>query len=56
MTVSAYARRPVKITMTGPHFLTAVTYDEHYDDQKQMMFDAAKLLNNNFHPIGGSRL
>jgi 5-methyltetrahydropteroyltriglutamate--homocysteine methyltransferase len=46
--VSAFARKPVKITMTGPHFLTAVTYDEHYNDPKQMMFDAAKLLNNNF--------
>ena len=34
--------------MTGPHFLTAVTYDEHYNDPTQMMFDAAKLLNNNF--------
>jgi 5-methyltetrahydropteroyltriglutamate--homocysteine methyltransferase len=47
-TVSAFARKPVKITMTGPHFLTSVTYDEHYNDHKQMMFDAAKLLNNNF--------
>src|ERR1700676_4773307 len=28
-TVSAFARKPVKITMTGPHFLTAVTFDEH---------------------------
>jgi 5-methyltetrahydropteroyltriglutamate--homocysteine methyltransferase len=46
--VSAIARKPVKITMTGPHFLTAVTYDEHYNDQKRMMFDAAKLLNTNF--------
>lgn len=33
--------------MTGPHFLTAVTYDEHYQDPKRMMLDAAKLLNNN---------
>jgi len=46
--VSAFAHKPVKITMTGPHFLTAVTYDEHYNDQKHMMFDAAKLLNKNF--------
>ncbi len=46
--VSAFARKPVKITMTGPHFLTAVAHDEYYHDQKQMMFDAAKLLNNNF--------
>jgi 5-methyltetrahydropteroyltriglutamate--homocysteine methyltransferase len=47
-TVSAYARKPVKVTMTGPHFLTAVTYDEHYNDPRGMMLDAAKLLNNNF--------
>jgi 5-methyltetrahydropteroyltriglutamate--homocysteine methyltransferase len=49
--VSAFAHKPVKITMTGPHFLTAVTYDEHYNDQKRMMFDAAKLLNNNFNRL-----
>ena len=47
-TVSAFARQPVKITMTGPHFLTAVTFDEHYNDQSRMMHDAAKLLNRNF--------
>jgi len=47
--VSAYAAdRPVKITMTGPHFLTAVTYDEYYNDPIRMMFDAAKLLQRNF--------
>jgi 5-methyltetrahydropteroyltriglutamate--homocysteine methyltransferase len=46
--VSAFARRPVKVTMTGPHFLTAVTYDEYYNDQERMMLDAAKLLHNNF--------
>lgn len=47
-TASAYARKPVKITMTGPHFLAAVTYDEHYNDPKRMMLDLAKLLHNNF--------
>jgi 5-methyltetrahydropteroyltriglutamate--homocysteine methyltransferase len=46
--VSAFARKPVKITMTGPHFLTAVAHDEHYNDPALMMFDAAKLLHNNF--------
>jgi 5-methyltetrahydropteroyltriglutamate--homocysteine methyltransferase len=45
--VSAYARRPVKITMTGPHFLTAVAYDEYYNDPTRMMFDTAKLLQRN---------
>jgi 5-methyltetrahydropteroyltriglutamate--homocysteine methyltransferase len=44
---STYARKPVKITMTGPHFLAAVCYDEHYNDQRQMMVDLAKLLHNN---------
>jgi 5-methyltetrahydropteroyltriglutamate--homocysteine methyltransferase len=47
-TVSSFARKPVKITMTGPHFLTAVTHDEHYNNQARMMLDAAKLLNRNF--------
>ena len=32
--VSEFARKPVKITMTGPHFLTAVAYDEHYNDPR----------------------
>lgn len=46
--ISAYTRKPVKITMTGPHFLTAVTYDEYYNDPVRMMQDAAKLLRRNF--------
>lgn len=54
--VSAYADRPVKITMTDPHFLTAVTYDEYYNDRIQMMFDMAKLLRRELHPIGRSGL
>jgi len=49
--VSEFARKPVKITMTGPHFLTAVTFDEYYNDPKRMMFDAAKLLNTNFRRL-----
>ena len=49
--MSANARKPVKITMTGPHFLTSITYDEHYNDQKQMMLNAAKLLNKNFRRL-----
>ena len=31
-TVSALRRKPVKITMTGPHLLAAVAYDEYYND------------------------
>ena len=49
--VSDFAHKPVKITMTGPHFLTAVTFDEYYNDPKKMMLDAAKLLNNNFRRL-----
>jgi 5-methyltetrahydropteroyltriglutamate--homocysteine methyltransferase len=47
-TVSAYARKPVKITMTGPHLLAAVAYDEYYNDLPRMMLDFAKLLRWNF--------
>jgi 5-methyltetrahydropteroyltriglutamate--homocysteine methyltransferase len=50
-TASAYARKPVKITMTGPHFLAAVSYDEYYNDFRQMMLDLAKLLHNNFRRL-----
>lgn len=52
--VSTFARQPVKITMTGPHFLTAVTFDEHYNDPKRMMLDAAKLLNTNFKRLAAA--
>ena len=31
-TVSSFARKPVKVTMTGPHLLAAVAYDEYYGD------------------------
>src|SRR6516162_697140 len=47
-TVSAFARKPVKITMTVPHLLSVVTYDEHYADLAAMMLDLGKLLRNNF--------
>jgi 5-methyltetrahydropteroyltriglutamate--homocysteine methyltransferase len=47
-TVSALTRRPVKITMTGPHMLAKVAYDEHYDDIAAMMTDLGKLLRYNF--------
>lgn len=46
--VSAYAQKPVKITMTGPHMLAKVAFDEHYSDLKRMMFDLAKVINRNF--------
>ena len=46
--VSALTRRPVKITMTGPHMLAKVAYDEHYKDLAAMMADIGKLLRHNF--------
>jgi len=46
--VSAYARKPVKITMTGPHLLAAVAYDEYYHSLPRMMNDLGKLLHMNF--------
>jgi 5-methyltetrahydropteroyltriglutamate--homocysteine methyltransferase len=49
--VSALTKRPVKITMTGPHFLAAVAYDEYYDDLGKMMQDVAKLLRQNFRML-----
>jgi 5-methyltetrahydropteroyltriglutamate--homocysteine methyltransferase len=45
---SAFARKPVKITMTGPHILSRVAYDEHYNDLPKMMADVGKLLRYNF--------
>jgi 5-methyltetrahydropteroyltriglutamate--homocysteine methyltransferase len=46
--VSALTRKPVKITMTGPHMLAKVAYDEHYNDIGKMMGDVGKLLRYNF--------
>jgi 5-methyltetrahydropteroyltriglutamate--homocysteine methyltransferase len=49
--VSGLTSRPVKITMTGPHMLTAVAYDEYYNDIGKMMLDLAKLLRHNFRML-----
>jgi len=46
--VSSFASKPVKITMTGPHLLAAVAYDEYYNDIRRMMTDFGKLLRQNF--------
>jgi 5-methyltetrahydropteroyltriglutamate--homocysteine methyltransferase len=46
--VSAMTRKPVKVTMTGPHMLAKVAYDEHYNDIAKMMNDLGKLLRHNF--------
>ena len=50
-TVSSLTRKPVKITMTGPHMLAKVAYDEHYNDIGPMMDDLAKLLRYNFKKL-----
>ena len=55
-TVSSFARKPVKITMTGPHLLAAVAYDEYYNDTIRMIADFGKLLHHNFRRLGRSRL
>src|ERR1700730_5456559 len=47
MTVSSFARKPVKVTMTGPHLLAAVAYDEYYHDTERMMADVGKLIHQN---------
>ena len=49
--VSALTQRPVKITMTGPHMLAKVAYDEHYSDIAAMMADIGKLLRFNFQML-----
>ena len=46
-TVSSFASKPVKITMTGPHLLAVVAYDEYYHDNKRMIGDFGKLLHQN---------
>src|SRR6202045_331779 len=49
--VSSFARKPVKITMTGPHLLAAVAHDEYYRDVRRMMEDFGKLLHRNFNKL-----
>jgi 5-methyltetrahydropteroyltriglutamate--homocysteine methyltransferase len=46
--VAAFARKPVKVTMSGPHILSKIAYDEHYGDLGLMMTDFGKLLRHNF--------
>ncbi|MBL8212839.1 MAG: hypothetical protein JNK87_19145 [Bryobacterales bacterium] len=51
--VAALARRPeqVKVTVTGPHSLAKFAFDEHYADMRRMMFDLAKVLNQNLRKL-----
>jgi 5-methyltetrahydropteroyltriglutamate--homocysteine methyltransferase len=50
-TVSSFTGKPVKITMTGPHLLAAVAYDEYYNDVARMIADFGKLLHQNFRRL-----
>lgn len=54
MTVSTFARKSVKVTMTGPHLLAAVAYDEYYNDPKKMIADLGKLLRQNFRRLAAA--
>lgn len=49
--VSKYARNDVKITMTGPHMLAKVAWDEHYNDIAKLMQALAKVMNKNFKDL-----
>jgi 5-methyltetrahydropteroyltriglutamate--homocysteine methyltransferase len=50
-TVSKYAKKEVKITMTGPHMLAKVAHDEYYGDISKFMQDLAKVINRNFKQL-----
>ena len=54
--VAKYARDPgsVKVTMTGPHTLARLTWDEHYGDLARMMMDLAELINRNLRDLQDS--
>jgi 5-methyltetrahydropteroyltriglutamate--homocysteine methyltransferase len=52
--VSAFARRPVKITMTGPHLLAAVAHDDYYHDVRRMMADLGKLIRQNLQQLAAA--
>ena len=54
LSVAGFARKPVKITMTGPHLLAAVAYDEYYHDMPTMIADLGKLLHQNFQRLAAA--
>lgn len=52
--VRANSRKPemIKVTMTGPHMLCRVAYDEHYGgDIARMMLDTAEVINRNLKDL-----
>jgi len=52
--VSSFARKPVKVTMTGPHLLSVVAYDEYYGDIARMIGDYGKLLHENLNRLAAA--
>jgi 5-methyltetrahydropteroyltriglutamate--homocysteine methyltransferase len=50
-TVSTFAKKEVKVTMTGPHMLAKVAWDEYYEDIAKMMQDLAKVMSRNFQEL-----
>ena len=52
--VSSFARKPVKVTMTGPHLLAVVAYDEYYHDIGRMMTDLGKLIHHNLKRLAAA--
>jgi 5-methyltetrahydropteroyltriglutamate--homocysteine methyltransferase len=46
--VSKFARKEVKVTMTGPHMLAKVAHDEYYGDIARFMQELAKVMNQNY--------
>ncbi|MBT1517036.1 hypothetical protein KIP88_42430 [Bradyrhizobium sp. SRL28] len=54
LATSSFTRKPVKITMTGPHLLAAVAYDEYYGGVQKMMVDFGKLLHQNFRKLAAA--
>ncbi|GAC1645619.1 MAG: methionine synthase [Chloroflexota bacterium] len=41
----------IKITMTGPHFITKVVWNEHYPDEKSLAMDLARLINRELRQL-----
>ena len=52
--VTGLTHKPVKITMTGPHMLARVAYDDFYNNLPMMMMDLAKLLQHNFRLLAAT--
>lgn len=51
--VARYASDPerVKVTMTGPHALARITWDEYYGDLGTLMMELAKVINRNLRDL-----